>query len=63
MAGADAAFAITIHKSQGSQYQEVLVLMPEGEGRWDRRLLYTALTRARRQGVLITPGGQGWLPA
>lgn len=63
MAGADAAFAITIHKSQGSQYQQVLVLVPEGEGRWDRRLLYTALTRARRQAVLITPEGQGWLPA
>ncbi|MCP9801234.1 ATP-dependent RecD-like DNA helicase [Synechococcus sp. RedBA-s] len=62
MAAAEAAFAITIHKSQGSQYQQVLVLMPEAEGRWDRRLLYTALTRARRQGVLITPEGQGWLP-
>ena len=63
MAAAEVAFAITIHKSQGSQYQQVLVLMPEGEGRWDRRLLYTALTRARQQAVLITPEGQGWLPA
>ncbi len=63
MAAAEAAFAITIHKSQGSQYQQVLVLMPEREGRWDQRLLYTALTRARQQAVLITPEGQGWLPA
>lgn len=62
MAAAEAAFAITIHKSQGSQYQEVLVLMPESESRWDRRLLYTALTRARQEAVLITPEGQGWLP-
>jgi exodeoxyribonuclease V alpha subunit len=63
MAAAEAAFAITIHKSQGSQYQQVLVLMPEREGHWDQRLLYTALTRARQQAVLITPEGQGWLPA
>lgn len=62
MAAAEAAFAITIHKAQGSQYQEVLVLMPESESRWDRRLLYTALTRARQEAVLITPEGQGWLP-
>jgi exodeoxyribonuclease V alpha subunit len=62
LAAAEAAYAITIHKSQGSQYRQVLVLLPPGQGAWDRRLLYTALTRARQEAVLITPLGQEWLP-
>ncbi|MEB3321373.1 MAG: AAA family ATPase [Synechococcaceae cyanobacterium] len=51
---AEPAFALTVHKAQGSEAEEVLVLLPEGE-RLDRRLLYTALTRARRRVLLVTP--------
>ncbi len=45
----EAAFALTIHKSQGSEYQHVAVLLPpEREHRiLSRQLLYTALSRAR----------------
>lgn len=44
------AFAITIHKSQGSEYEHVAVLLPpEGESRiLSRQLLYTGLSRARQ---------------
>ena len=44
-----AAWAITIHKSQGSEYGEVAVLLPpDPEHRiLSRQLLYTALSRAR----------------
>jgi exodeoxyribonuclease V alpha subunit len=48
------ALALTIHKAQGSEAEEVWVLMPD-TGRPVSRLLYTALTRARRQAYLITP--------
>ncbi|MEO8742808.1 MAG: exodeoxyribonuclease V subunit alpha [Lysobacteraceae bacterium] len=46
----DSAFAITIHKSQGSEYQRVAVLLPpDADNRiLSRQLLYTGLSRARR---------------
>ncbi|MFU8884910.1 MAG: ATP-dependent DNA helicase [Cyanobacteriota bacterium] len=47
------ALALTVHKAQGSEAQEVWVLLPESERTCDR-LLYTALTRARQQAHLIT---------
>jgi exodeoxyribonuclease V alpha subunit len=43
------AWAMTVHKSQGSEFDEVLVVLPEHESRvLGRELLYTAVTRARR---------------
>jgi exodeoxyribonuclease V alpha subunit len=45
----ESAFAITVHKSQGSEYRRVAVLLPADPGHelLSRQLLYTALTRAR----------------
>jgi len=44
----ETAFAMTVHKSQGSEFEEVLVLLPEQRSRvLTRELLYTAVTRAR----------------
>jgi exodeoxyribonuclease V alpha subunit len=47
----DGAFAITIHKSQGSEYQRAAVLLPpDAENRiLSRQLLYTGLSRAKKQ--------------
>ena len=43
------AWAMTVHKSQGSEFDEVLVVLPEHESRvLGRELLYTAVTRARQ---------------
>jgi len=46
----ETAFAITIHKSQGSEYDQVAVLLPPDAGHrlLSRQLLYTAVSRARR---------------
>jgi exodeoxyribonuclease V alpha subunit len=43
------AFAITVHKSQGSEYERVAVLMPPEKDNavLSRQLLYTAISRAR----------------
>jgi exodeoxyribonuclease V alpha subunit len=54
LAGAvEPALALTVHKAQGSEAEEVIVLVPPGEPR-DPRLLYTALTRARQRALLVT---------
>ena len=48
------AFAITIHKSQGSEYEAVLIPLYRGSDRLlTRNLFYTAVTRARRMVVLV----------
>ena len=50
----DPAWALTIHKSQGSEFQQVLVVLPERDNRvLCRELLYTAVTRARQKVVLV----------
>lgn len=47
------AWAITIHRSQGSEYGKVLCILPGNDSRIiGRELLYTAITRAR-DSVLI----------
>jgi len=54
LAGAEPALALTVHKAQGSQYAHVLLLVPPSRQR-DPRLLYTGLTRARHQALLVFP--------
>ncbi|MCI5051643.1 MAG: AAA family ATPase [Simkaniaceae bacterium] len=41
------AYALTVHKSQGSEFDEVELILPEGSERFGRELLYTAVTRCR----------------
>jgi exodeoxyribonuclease V alpha subunit len=52
----ETAYAMTIHKSQGSEFDNVLVVMPD---KWNmvmtRELLYTAVTRAKKS-VVIAAG-------
>lgn len=50
----DLAYAITIHKSQGSEYPVVVIpLLPAPRQLMNRNLLYTAVTRARKCVILI----------
>lgn len=50
----ETAYALTIHKSQGSEYTDVTVILPSGGSPLLRReLLYTAITRARRSITLV----------
>jgi exodeoxyribonuclease V alpha subunit len=47
------AFALTVHKSQGSEFDRVLLVLPDHRARAvSRELLYTGLTRAREHLVL-----------
>ena len=50
----ETAFAMTVHKSQGSEYAHaVLVLPPGGAEHLSRELVYTGITRAREQFTLL----------
>ncbi len=51
----DPAWSITVHKAQGSEFDRVLLILPEAESRiLSRELLYTAVTRARKGLALFT---------
>ncbi len=50
----ETAWAMTIHKSQGSEFNEVLLVFPESDNQiLCRELLYTGLTRARTKVTLV----------
>ena len=50
----ETVYAMTIHKSQGSQFDTVAVVLPAASSRiLTRELLYTAVTRARRELILV----------
>jgi exodeoxyribonuclease V alpha subunit len=53
LAAVDTVYAMTIHKSQGSQFDTAAVLLPAAASQiLTRELLYTAVTRARRRLML-----------
>jgi exodeoxyribonuclease V alpha subunit len=47
-------FALTVHKSQGSEYDEVLLLLPPAGGRrlLTKEIVYTGITRARQRALI-----------
>ena len=50
------AYALTIHKAQGSEFKKVFVVLPKACNLVSRELLYTALTRSKKQLVLLIEG-------
>ena len=49
----DPAWAITVHRSQGSEYEKVIVILPPASSPLaTREMLYTAVTRARKKVIL-----------
>lgn len=48
------AYVLSVHKSQGSEYEQVVVIVPEGAENFGRELLYTAVTRARKSASILS---------
>ncbi len=56
--GHSESWALTIHKSQGSEFDDVLLLLPEaGTSPLCRELVYTGATRARRHLTILAAEG------
>lgn len=52
----ETAFALTVHKSQGSEFSHVALVLPDADvAVLTRELLYTGITRAREALTLIAP--------
>ncbi len=50
----ESGYCITIHKSQGSEYDNVAIILPEHENALlTKELLYTAVTRARKSVLVV----------
>ena len=51
----EVSYAMTIHKSQGSGYDDVLIFLPKKSGHplLNRQILYTALTRAKESVTIV----------
>lgn len=58
----ETVYALTVHKSQGSEFEHAVVVLPERLSPiLTRELLYTGITRARRRLTLLSPGGEAIL--
>jgi exodeoxyribonuclease V alpha subunit len=52
----ETAYAMTVHKSQGSEFRHTVLVLPEDRhGILTRELVYTGITRASAEFTLVTP--------
>jgi exodeoxyribonuclease V alpha subunit len=48
------AWAMTVHKAQGSEFEHVVLVLPDADSRLlTRELLYTGLTRAKETAAIV----------
>ncbi|MDE0308501.1 MAG: ATP-dependent RecD-like DNA helicase [Acidiferrobacterales bacterium] len=55
-AGLELAYALTVHKAQGSEFDVVFFILPNTQLFLTRELIYTALTRQKRKVVILHQG-------
>ncbi len=56
VASLDLAYALTVHKAQGSEFETVFLVLPRSPLMLTRELIYTALTRQRKKVVVLHQG-------
>ena len=47
-------YALTIHKAQGSQYDNVVIFIDKNQRIWHKTALYTAISRAKNRCIIIS---------
>ena len=52
------AYAMTVHKSQGSEFENVMVVLPDDKEHplLNRQVVYTGITRAKKRAVIVGTG-------
>jgi hypothetical protein len=55
-ASLELAYALTVHKAQGSQFKLVILVLPEGHPILSRELIYTAITRHQDRLIIMHQG-------
>ena len=55
-ASLELAYALTVHKAQGSEFKSVLLVLPRSTQTLSRELVYTALTRQTEKIVILMQG-------
>lgn len=55
-ANLELAYALTVHKAQGSEFDTVLLVLPRSSHMISRELIYTALTRQKEKIVILMQG-------
>jgi hypothetical protein len=55
-ASLELAYALTVHKAQGSEFEVVLLVLPRAPLMLTRELLYTALTRQKQKVIVLLQG-------
>jgi exodeoxyribonuclease V alpha subunit len=61
LADVETAFAMTVHKSQGSEFEHTVLALPVDAGQiLTRELVYTGITRARQHFTLVSASQQGF---
>ena len=50
------AYALTVHKAQGSEFGIVFLVLPRGTRLLNREMLYTSLTRQREKVIVLHQG-------
>ncbi len=64
LAHVETAFALTVHKSQGSEFEHTALVLPQAPSRvLTRELVYTGITRARKALTLVTGRRQAFAEA
>jgi len=48
------AYSITVHKSQGSQYDNVIIFIDPNQRIWNKKALYTAISRCKQRCIIIS---------
>ena len=49
----DYAYCITVHKAQGSEWDNVIIVVPYSERMIDRNMIYSALSRCKKRSIII----------